>query len=328
MLKYVIKRVLLMLLTLFIILSMCYILIKLLPLPPVRGQAETQQLVEAQRQARGYYDPLITQFFNFWKRVLTKFDWGTGENLYQTQSVTAIIGQKLPATIVINLFAMLVSVPIGLLLGIFAAVKKNRWQDHLISVAVMLCISVPSFVFAFLLQYIFCYKLGWFPILMERLEITEATTTADIFAQMFRPTMVRSLIPAIFALSIGTIAGLTRYTRAELSEVLTGDYMLLARTKGLTRRQATVRHALRNAMVPIFPMILGEFVGILSGSLVLENIFTIPGIGNLYVNSIRALDYNFFMADSAFYTAIGLLAGIVVDLSYGFIDPRIRMGAK
>ena len=104
--------------------------------------------------------------------------------------------------------------------------------------------------------------------------------------------------------------------------------MLLARTKGLTRRQATVRHALRNAMVPIFPMILGEFVGILSGSLVLENIFTIPGIGNLYVNAIRALDYNFFMADSAFYTAIGLAAGIVVDLSYGFIDPRIRMGAK
>ncbi|MGM9609195.1 MAG: ABC transporter permease [Eubacteriales bacterium] len=328
MLKYVIKRILLMLLTLFIILSMCYILIKLLPLPPVRGQADTQQLVEAQRQARGYYDPLIKQFFNFWKRVLTKFDWGAGENLYPTQSVTHIIGQKLPATIVINLFAMLLSVPIGLLLGIFAAVKKNKWQDHFISVTVMLCISVPSFVFAFLLQYVFCYKLRWFDIQIERLVIDASTTTGDIFAQLLRPSMVKSLIPAIFALSIGTIAGLTRYTRAELSEVLTGDYMLLARTKGLTRRQATVRHALRNAMVPIFPMILGEFIGILSGSLVIENIFGIPGIGGLYVNAIRVLDYNFFMADSAFYTAIGLAAGIVVDLSYGFIDPRIRMGAK
>jgi ABC-type dipeptide/oligopeptide/nickel transport system permease component len=110
--------------------------------------------------------------------------------------------------------------------------------------------------------------------------------------------------------------------------VLTSDYLLLARTKGLTRRQATIRHALRNAMVVIFPMILGEFISVLSGSLVIESIFTIPGIGALYVQSIQAQDYNFFMAISAFYTTIGLVAGIVIDLSYGLIDPRIRMGAK
>ena len=140
--------------------------------------------------------------------------------------------------------------------------------------------------------------------------------------------MFVSLIPAVLSLGFGVVAGLTRYTRAELSEVLTGDYMLLARTKGLTKAQAISRHALRNAMVVILPMIIGEFIGILGGSMIIENIFGIPGIGNLYVNSIRALDYNFFMADSAFYTAIGLLAGIVVDLSYGFVDPRIRMGAK
>ena len=136
------------------------------------------------------------------------------------------------------------------------------------------------------------------------------------------------MIPAILALSFGTIAGLTRYTRAELSEVLTSDYMLLARTKGLSRRQATIRHAMRNAMVPIFPMILGEFISIMSGSLIIENIFNIAGIGGLYIDSINLLDYNFFMALSAFYTAIGLVAGIIIDLSYGFIDPRIRMGAK
>lgn len=328
MFKYVIKRILLMLLTLFVILSLCFILIKLLPLPPLKGTQETQELLEAQRRARGYYDPIIVQYFNFWKRIFTQFDWGIGESIYPTQSVVKIIGQKLPATITINLLSMLISVPLGLLLGIFAAVKKNKWQDHVISVVVMLFISVPSFVFAFLLQYVLCYKLGWFPILMNRLDIKDATTAGEIFKQMFSPSMIHSLIPAILALSFGTIAGLTRYTRAELSEVLTGEYMLLARTKGLTRRQATIRHALRNAMVPIFPMILGEFISILSGSLVIESIFTIPGIGNLYVSAINNLDYNFFMADSAFYTAIGLAAGIVVDLSYGFIDPRIRMGAK
>ena len=140
--------------------------------------------------------------------------------------------------------------------------------------------------------------------------------------------MFVSMIPAIMSLSFGSIAGFTRYTRAELSEVLTNDYMLLARTKGLTRRQATVRHALRNAMVVIFPMILGNFISVLAGSLIIEGLFSIPGIGSLYITSITSLDYNFFMTISAFYTAVGLVAGIIIDLSYGFIDPRIRMGVK
>ena len=136
------------------------------------------------------------------------------------------------------------------------------------------------------------------------------------------------MIPAIISLGFGTVAGLTRFTRAELSEVLTGDYLLLARTKGLTRSQAVVRHAMRNAMVPILPMILNDFVGILGGSLIIESVFSIPGVGNLYVTAINLRDYNFFMADTVFYTFIGLLAGLVVDLSYGFIDPRIKMGAR
>jgi ABC-type dipeptide/oligopeptide/nickel transport system permease component len=141
-------------------------------------------------------------------------------------------------------------------------------------------------------------------------------------------SMFVSMFPAIFSMAFGTIAGLTRFTRAELTEVLTSEFMLLARTKGLTRGQATLRHALRNAMVPIFPMIIGEFIGIISGSLIIEDIFGVPGVGALYINSITSLDYNFFMLLSAFYTLIGLSANILVDISYGFIDPRIRMGAR
>lgn len=323
MVKYVIKRLLLAVLTLFIILSMCFILIKLLPLPNVNGSEATIEIIEARREAMGYYKPIMEQFVLFWGRILTTFDWGIGENIYQTQSVMEVIGQKLPATIGVNIYSMLFSVPIGLLLGIYAAVKKNKWQDHTISTLVMVCISVPTFVYAFLIQYIFCYKLGWFDIFINRVD-----TTTNIWLQIFSPSMFVSMIPAIVSLALPSIAGFTRYTRAELSEVLTSEFMLLARTKGLTRRQATVRHALRNAMVVIFPMILGEFISVLSGSLVIESIFNIPGIGQLYVNSITSLDYNFFMAISAFYTAIGLVAGIVIDLSYGFIDPRIRMGAK
>ena len=140
--------------------------------------------------------------------------------------------------------------------------------------------------------------------------------------------MFVSIVPAILSLGLGTIAGLARYTRAELCEVLTQEYMLLARTKGLTRGQATVRHALRNSMVPIFPMIMGEFIGIIGGSLIVEKAFGIPGVGKMYLDSITRLDYNMYMLLNSFYTLIGLVSGIAVDLSYSFVDPRIRMGEK
>ena len=138
--------------------------------------------------------------------------------------------------------------------------------------------------------------------------------------------MIHSMIAPILALSFGEVAGLCRFSRAELTETLTSDYMLLARTKGLTRAQATSRHALKNAMVPVLPMILSMFFGILGGSMVIEQIFSVPGVGQLYIQAINLFDYDVFMVDMIFYVFIGLLGGIVVDLSYGFIDPRIRMG--
>ena len=130
------------------------------------------------------------------------------------------------------------------------------------------------------------------------------------------------------ALSFGSICGYARFTRAELCEVMSSEYLLLARTKGLTKRQAILRHALRNAMVPIVPSILAEFIGILGGSMILENLYGIPGIGSLFVTAMNQKDYNVLFVDMAVFTSIGLLAGVVLDISYGFIDPRIRMGAK
>jgi ABC-type dipeptide/oligopeptide/nickel transport system permease component len=292
------------------------VFIKLLPLPPVSTFGQDANIILQRRELLGYGKPIISQFFIFLERVLVYGDWGVGETLRTGSNVWDVFIEKLPATMVVNLYSIIVSIPIGLALGIYAALKKNKWQDHLISTLVMIFISVPSFVYAFLVQYIFCYRLGWFPFQMD-------TTGSYLSASTFV-----SLIPAIMSLAFGSIAGFTRYTRAELSEVLTSDFMLLARTKGLTRGQATMRHALRNSMVVIFPMILGEFVDILSGSLVIEGMFSIPGVGSLYISAINALDYNFFMLLSVFYTFVGLLAGLIVDISYGIIDPRIKMGAK
>ncbi len=316
-LSYIVKRILLMLLTFFIIASFCFVLIKLLPLPAVKEQGRDVELILAKREAMGYGKPILVQYWRYWKHVL-QGDLGLGEQMYVGQNVASILADKLPYTVTVNLYSILLAVPLGLVLGIYAALRKNKWQDNLISTAVMVFISVPSYVYAFLVQYLLCFRTGWFPLTAASLQ------EADFFSL----TMLRSMFPAVLSLAFGTVAGLTRFTRAELSEVLTSEYLLLARTKGLSRSRAIWRHALPNAMVPILPMILGEFVGILGGSLIIEGIFSIPGLGSLYTTAIQVRDYNFFMALTFFYTLVGLVSGLIVDLSYGFIDPRIKMGEK
>lgn len=324
MFKYVLKRLLLMFCVFMIIITMCFFLVKLLPDEPPQAQpgSDSYNIIMMRREALGYNKPLPEQYWIFLTKTLFGGNWGLSEQMYSGREVWFVFMEKLPSTMLVNVYTMLIAVPVGLLLGIYAALKKNKWQDHLISTGVMVFISVPGFVYCFLIQYILCHKMlewtgGWaFPLQM--------LPGRDYFSW----DMFVSVVPPVLALGLGTIAGLARYTRAELCEVLTQEYMLLARTKGLTRGQATVRHALRNSMVPIFPMILGEFIGIIGGSLIVEQIFGIPGVGPLYLESINSRDYNFYLLLNSFYTLIGLASGIVVDLSYGFVDPRIRMGER
>ncbi len=333
MFKYVLKRLGLMIMTFSIIMLICFVLIKLLPLSVPRALGEDPNLSYLRLEGRGYitnlvwkngnvvgYDrvPILTQLWNYLVRIFTSGDFGVGITIseYKNAGVWDVFIEKLPPTILINIYSTLIGVPIGLGLGIFAALKKNKWQDQVINVIIILLVSVPSIVFALVIQYVFCFKLDWFPLLME--------SGTDYFSL----AMFKSMFPAVFSLCLGSIAGYARFTRAELSEVLTNDYMLLARTKGLTRGQATLRHAMRNSMVVIFPSILSEFIAVLSGSLIIERMFSIPGVGGLYLDAINSKDYDFFMFLSGFYCLVGLLAGIIVDISYGFIDPRIRMGAK
>lgn len=314
---YICKRLALMVLTFLVIATLCFFLIKLLPLPAIKEQGRDVALLLQRREAMGYGKPIYIQYLLYWKHLL-RFDLGLGEQMYVGQEVSRIILDKIPYTVAVNLYAILLAIPIGLGLGIFAALRKNHWQDHAISTAVVLFISVPSYVYAFLVQYLLCYRTGLFPL----------TAASRQEVALLSLPMLRSMFPAVVSLAFGTIAALTRFSRAELADAMTEDYMLLARTKGLTRGQMIRRHALRNAMVPIFPMILGEFVGILGGSLIIEGIFSIPGVGSLYTTAITVRDYNFFMALTFFYTLIGLVSALVVDLSYGVIDPRIRMGEK
>ena len=333
MFKYVTKRLGLMLFTFFIIFTMCFVLIKLLPIPTNALPGQDPLIVMKTLEGRGWitnikegvngvwtYDrvPIMLQFMTYIKRIVTQGDFGivTTYGEYLNMNIWQVFVSHLPPTILINIYSTLIGVPLGLGLGILAALKKNKWQDQVINIFIILLISVPSIVLALMIQYVLCFKLGWFPLTMS--------TSDDYFTW----EVFRSMLPAVFALCLGSIAGYARYTRAELSEVLTGEFMLLARTKGLTKSQAIYRHAMRNSMVVIFPSILSEFISVLSGSLIIEKMFGINGVGGLYLNSITFQDYDFFMLLSGFYTLVSLTAAIVIDISYGFIDPRIRMGAK
>lgn len=313
--KYIAKRIGLMIVSFFIIMTICFTLVRLLPNPVQEVQGDFAEATRQMREAWGYNKPIMVQYGIFLKNVITKFDWGfcTTVGPY-LNPVTSYLADKFPATILVNVFAMIISVPLGLIFGIYAALKKNKWQDQVISVVIMLFISVPNYVYAFIVQYFLGFKLGWFPLVMKS------------GTDWLSPAMLKSITLPVIALSFATMAGLMRYTRAELTETLTSEYMLLARTKGLTRSQATFRHALRNSMVPILPMIISEFVMILSGSFVIEQIFAVPGVGKVMLAAINNRDYSLFIATCMFYVAISLSASILIDISYGFIDPRIRIG--
>ncbi len=328
---YILKRLALMVVTFLAIFVICFILIRLLPLTPnltpgdvdtfyLRMVAQGRMRVDPSSETGYSMVPVLEQLWNFIVNLFkpgSQWKFGLSYAVDKWMEPQNILFSKMPPTILINVYSMIIAIPVGIGLGIYMALKKNKWQDQVLSVLIMLVISVPSFVYAFVFQYLFGYV--W--------KVLPPMRASGEFG-WFSPQMTLSLILPVMSMCVGSIAGFARYTRAELTEVLTSDFMLLARTKGLTRAQATVRHALRNSMVPIFPMILGEIISVLSGSLVIENIFSVSGVGALYLESITKRDYDVFQFVAMFYVAIGLVGTLVVDVSYGIVDPRIRMGGK
>ncbi len=346
--KYIIKRILLALFTCFIVLSVTYILISLLKVEkifsPNQGTVfayymdqvnkgfltfteniptdkygtllDTVSIGDGAGKITYYFyqRPVFDRYISWLGNILTRWDWGTSSAFETGRPTMDILLSRLPTTLILNIISVIFSVPLGIGFGVILALKKGTVFDNVSQVIIMIAISIPGFV---LISYLIMlsYNVDWLP---------------SYWPQSTDPTSKKVLayIIPVTVLSLGSIFGYARFVRAELCEVLESEYLLLARTKGLTRRQAILRHAFRNSMVPVLPSVVSEFIGILGGSMILENLYAIPGVGQLYMAAFNSKDYSLLMTDMAFYTIIGLLAGIVVDLSYGFIDPRIRMGAK
>ncbi len=313
MLKYVLKRFGAMLLTLFLVMVLSFMIIRLMPMNIFENPETPPEIQKKLNDRLHLNEPIVVQLVYFLKNVVTEFDFGTSVKIQPGNDVFGIIVSRIPPTVVLNIFSLLISVPLGLIAGTVAALKRNTWVDSVISVLIVIFISVPSFVFASLLQYLFTFKWNLFPTLYN-------ATAADFGTRFY------SMILPILALALGPIATIGRYLRGELIENLSSEYLLLARTKGLTRTQATVRHAFRNSLIPITNTLISLLTGIMGGSLVIEKMFAVPGMGGMLVNSISVGDHFLTVALLIFYSAISLVTILIVDLSYGIIDPRIRVG--
>ena len=313
MFKYILSRFGAMLVTLFLVMTLSFFVVRLMPMSIFENPEVNVDIQKKLEDKFHLNDPIYKQYYFFIKDVVTKLDFGISIKLQPGVDVWEIIWSRIPPTMIVNIFSLFISVPLGLIFGTWAALKRNTWVDHAISFLVIICISVPSFVFGSVMQYFLAFKFGWFPTLYE--------STADTFA-----LMMHSLVLPIIALSLGPIATITRYLRGELIENINSEYLLLARTKGLTQTQSIVRHAFRNSLIPISNTLISMITTIMSGSLVIENIFAIPGEGGLLVKSVKQGDHFLTIACLIFYSAMSLITILIVDLSYGIIDPRVKVG--
>lgn len=312
MFSYIIKRLLALIVTAFIIMSLAFIVVRAMPGSMFKDGSIRPKMREKLEQKYLLDKPIVVQYANFLKNAV-KLDFGVSVKLYVDKPVFESIIDKIPITLQLNLFSLALFIPVGLFFGIWAGLKKNTLTDTVISTAVIFLISTPSFVFAALMQYFLAFRLGAFPLILS----IDKSLTLEKFYSMILP---------ILALSFSSIASLTRWMRAELTDALNSDYMLLAKSKGLTQIQATIRHAIKNSFIPLVNIIIPSFLGVLSGSLVIESIFVIPGTGRLMVSALSANDQPLYLACIIFYTIIGLVSILIMDLSYGIVDPRIRMG--
>lgn len=314
MIRYIIRRLVLMAITLFTIVLIGFIVMRTMPgnfIDDPKMPADVKRQIEDKYHLN---DPVLKQF-GYFLRDFARGDFGISLKIQPKVPVNKVLATKIPVSMQLNIFSLVFSLPIAVILGIWAAIRKNKFADHVISFFIILFISVPSFIFASVMQYYLAFKLGWFPIISS---VEQKLTWAKF----------HSLILPILALSFGSIAGVARYMRAELTEALNSEYMLLAKSKGLSQVQATIRHALRNSFIPLANIIIPMFIQILGGSLVIERIFSIPGMGNIMVDAINVKDFPLALGVLFWFSLLSLMTTLIVDLSYGIIDPRIRLGGR
>lgn len=317
MFKYFMKRFGLMLITFAITIFIYFVFIKLIPDNRIQVPGVGDDWYEIYKAREGWDKPIPVQFWYWLRNIFV--DGSFGFSQYLKRDVSTAYFTKIPASIRINIIPYFLSIPFALVLGVIAGLKKNKLTDQIISVGIMIFISIPFFVTAVLSQYLFYFELGWAP--------DYKIATASEFEALGFWYGISTYILPVAVLTIVSIPGFARSVRAELTEQLTADYMLLARSKGLSHSQAVFRHALKNALVPFLPPIFIGIIGIMSGGIITEQIFRVDGTGRIYLQAFNSRDYALLMLINTFGQFLTLISAIVGDISYTIFDPRVRFGS-
>ncbi|EMF0086537.1 ABC transporter permease [Enterococcus hirae] len=303
-LKYVLKRVFFMAITLWLIATITFFLMQLLPGTPYTNQERlSPETITMLNQQVGLDKPVIVQYGIYLSNLL-QGDFGISFQ-FKNQPVAHLLAGRVGPSLQLGLQAIIFGTVIGTILGTISAMKQNTWADTSSTLVAILGRSIPNFVFAVLLQYIFAIRLHVLPI-----------AKWDGFIYTILPTI---------ALAMSPLADSARFIRTEMVEVLHSDYVELARAKGLSRWETAFKHGLRNSLIPLMTLLGPLAVALMTGSLVVENIFAIPGIGEQFVKSITTNDYPTIMAVTILYSFMLIFVILVVDLLYGLVDPRIRV---
>lgn len=302
--KYILKRFSANLVALWVIITITFFLMKAIPGDPfTQEKALPKEILDSLYEHYKLNDPWYVQYGNYLKSIVT---WDLGPSFkYKARTVNDIIKSGFPVSAILGLEAMFLAVSVGMALGTIAALKQNSWQDWGAMCLAVIGISVPSFILAAFLQYIFSIKLDLFPV-----------ARWGTFEQTVLPAISLAALPTAFV---------ARLTRANLIEILSMDYIKTARSKGLSETSVILKHALRNALLPVVTYLGMLTANILTGSFIIEKIFGIPGLGQWFINSITNRDYTVIMGLTVFYSMILLSAIFFVDIVYGWVDPRLKL---
>lgn len=301
--KYIFKRVLISLVTIFAVVTVTFFLIRLMPGGPFDGEKMTPEIKANLNEKYGLDQPLSKQYTMYMGNLL-KGDMGESM-VFKGRSVNENIAYSFPTSAKLGGVTIVVSVVVGVLLGIIAALKAGKWPDKICMIISTLGITIPSFVIGTTLIYVFTLKLRILP-------------ATGFYG-------VENYIMPVLALAGSSIAFITRLTRSRLADILQSDFIRTARAKGLSKKVIIVKHALKNALIPIVTYLGTLTAGILTGSFVVEKIFAIPGLGNEFVLSVTNRDYSALLGITVFYCTLIIVCNLIVDILYGVIDPRIKL---
>jgi oligopeptide transport system permease protein len=300
--KYIVKRILLAIFTVFVISVITFFAMNAIPGGPFNKEKAANAATIAVLEARYNLDKPLTEQYMLYMRNFLKGDLGV--SLKTTREISTIIGESFPISAKLGLLASAVAIVMGIVLGSLAALMRNRWPDRVIVFFITLVTAMPSFVVATLLLYFFCMKLG----------VVSAFSAGE-----------NMVVLPVIALSMSPMAYITRLTKTSMLDVLGQDYIRTAKAKGVSQMKVIFVHGLRNALIPVITYVGPMIAGIITGSMVVESIFNIGGLGSKFVSAITNRDYTLIMATTIFLACLMVLANLITDIVYKIVDPRIKL---